>query len=172
MPFLSLTSRKTFTTSLSEEQTMRAIQEMLSSKSKILFFTIRQYFGHARGKEFTFSPYDGFQTRILVPMVKGKVTHDDKTVVDLKIHLPIIPTFFLLVLPLMFIPSFFTMDEMTINGVLREPTTTERIGFALFMIAVPSFLFYLNFVRPLRKLQNALQDKLKLEEKLQLYQPQ
>ncbi|MBA4055952.1 MAG: hypothetical protein C0490_14655 [Marivirga sp.] len=132
MSFLSFTSQKTFTTSFSEQQTLDAIQGMLSSKSKILFFTIRHYFGHLKGQEFVFSTYNGYQTRLLVPMVKGKVTNDDRTVVDLKFQLPIIPTFFLLVLPMMFLPSFFTIDEMTINGVLREPTMNERIGWALF----------------------------------------
>lgn len=72
-------------------------------------------------------------------MVKGRVTSDHRTVVDLKFQLPIIPAFFLFVLPLMFLPSFFTIDEMTINGVLREPTMNERIGFALFFIGVPAY---------------------------------
>jgi hypothetical protein len=138
MPFLSFTSRKTFTTSFSEQQTLNAIQEMLSSKSKILFFTIPHYFGHLKGQEFVFSAYNGYQTRLLVSMVKGKVTHDDRTVVDLKFQLPIIPALFLLVLPLIFLPSFFTIDEMTINGVLREPTMNERIGWALFFVGVPA----------------------------------
>lgn len=109
MPFLSFKTRRTFTTSFSQEEAMTAVQEMLSSKSKILFFTIRHYFGHLKGQEFVFSTYNGYQTRLLVPMVKGKVTHDDRTVVDLKFQLPIIPALFLFVLPLIFLPSFFTL---------------------------------------------------------------
>jgi hypothetical protein len=78
-------------------------------------------------------------------VVKGTVTYNDQTIVDLKFQLPIVPAFFQLVLPLIFLPSFFTIDEMTIDGVLREPTMNERIGWALFFIAVPSLLYYLNF---------------------------
>lgn len=120
MPFLSFTSKRTFTTSFSEQQAL----------------------------------------------IKGKVTREDRTVVDLKFHLPIIPAFFLLVLPLMFLPSFFTMDEMTINGVLREPTMNERIGWALFFIGIPALLYYTNFIRPLQKLHRVLKNKLRLEKKL------
>lgn len=164
MKFLSFTSRKTFITSFSKEQAIMVIQEMLSSKSKILFFTIRHYFGYVRGQEFTFSTYNGYQTRLLIPMVKGKVAQVDRTVVDLKFQVPIIPTCFLLVVPMMFLPSLFTMDEMTINGELREPTMIERIGFALFFISVPALLFYLNCLRPLQKLHLDLKNNLQLEE--------
>lgn len=166
MPLLSFTSRKTFTTVFSEQQTMIAIQEMLSVKSKILFFTVRHYFGHLKGQDFVLSSYNGYQARLLVPMVTGRITRDNKTVVDLKFQLPIIPAFFLLVLPLVFLPSFFTIDEMTINGVLREPTMNERIGWALFFIGLPAILYYTNCVRPLQKLHRSLKNKLRLEEKL------
>jgi hypothetical protein len=170
MLFLSFTSQKTFTTSFSEQQTLNTIQGMFSLNSKILFFTIRHYFGHMNGQEFVLSTYNGYQTGLLVPMVKGKVAHDDQTVVGLKFQLPIIPTFFLLVLPLMFIPIFFTVDEMTINGVLKEPTMNERIGWALFSIGVPALLYYLNCIRPLQKLHRVFKSKLKLEERAQRIQ--
>lgn len=150
---------------MSAQQTLTVVEEMLASKSKILFFTIRHYFGHLEGQEFLFSTYNGYQTRLLVPVVKGKVTYNNQTVVDLKFQFPIIPAFFLLVLPLIFLPSFFTIGEMTINDVLREPTMNERIGWALFFIGVPSLLYYLNFVRPLKKLQTVLKNNLRLEER-------
>ena len=54
---------------------------------------------------------------------------------------------------------------MTINGVLREPTMNERIGWALFIIGVPALIYYLNCIRPLQKLHRVLKNKLGLEER-------
>jgi hypothetical protein len=169
MAFPSLTLRKTFTTSFSEEETLTAVQEMLTSKWKILFFSIPRYFGRVTAREFTFSTYSRYQTTLLVPAVKGKVSHDGQTLVDLKFQLPVIPALFLLLFPLMFVPTFFTIDQMTINGVLRIPTMNERIGWALFFIAVPSLIFYLNYARPLLKLKRVLKKNLRLEEQLNRY---
>lgn len=138
---------------------------MLSSKSKILFFTIHHYYGHVKGLEFRFSPYGNYQTRLLAPMIRGQISNDHPTIVDLKFQLPIIPGFFLVMFPLMFVPSLLTSDEMTINGVLREPTMNERIGFTFFSLGVPAFIYYMNFIRPLQKLHRVIKAKLKLEEK-------
>jgi hypothetical protein len=143
---------------------MTAVQDMLSSKSKVLFFTIRHYDGYANGLEFRFFPYKGYRSRLLAPVVKGQVRNDHPTVVDLEFQPPIIPAVFLLVFPLMFLPLFFSTDAMTINGVLREPTMNERIGWGLFFIGVPASIYYLNFILPLLKLHRVLRKKLRLED--------
>jgi hypothetical protein len=165
MHFFSFKPRRIFTTSSSQEEILNTVRSMLSSKSKILFFTSRHYFGNVEGQKFAFTTYSGFENRFFVPMVKGQVTSESPTIVHLNFQLPILPAFFLLVFPLIFLPSFFTLDEMTINGVLREPTMNERIGWALFFIGIPAFLYYVNFVRPLQNLHYVLKNKLSLEEK-------
>lgn len=54
---------------------------------------------------------------------------------------------------------------MTINGVLRAPELSERIGFSLLVTLVPAFLFYINTIWPVKRVENRLIAALKLESK-------
>lgn len=54
---------------------------------------------------------------------------------------------------------------MTINDVHRAPELSERIALSLFTLFVPSVIFYMNAIRPLKKVEAHLRKALKLEDK-------
>ena len=159
--FLSKSER--FVTTLSQQETMNIVHKMLSLKTKVLFISVANYFGTATGTEFIMFTVNSFRVRHFVPIVKGHVMRGEPTIVELKSELPVIPAFFLLVVPVIFLPVFFTMDKMMINDVLREPSLSERIGWSLFFISIPLIIFYMNYVRPLQKLRGELKRHLALK---------
>jgi|GEM_PF-5453451 len=163
MPFLSISSRKTFTTTLSVEQAIEAVQEMLSSRQQVLFFKPKQYSGKINGKEFNIAFSTGPHIRFMTSAIAGSMKTADSTIVELKYQIPIIPMVFFMLISLASIP-YDTLRELTINGVLREPTSWERFVFAFFSVGVPAVLFVLHYLHPLRILQRELRKRLRLEE--------
>lgn len=137
---ITLTNHKTYTTPLSRDEALAVVQEMISSTSKFLFITIRHYFGEVKGSGFLFTTYSGLPTALMVPQIKGQVTDQQPTYIKLKLQLPIIPAIFLLIVPVLFVPGLLTMEEMTINGVVREPTIVLPLYF-WFSRFLPFFIF-------------------------------
>lgn len=164
MPFLSISSRKTFTTTLSVEQAIEAVQEMLSSRQQIFSFKLKQYSGKINGSEFSVAAKTLPDFGFLKPGIEGSIKAQERTVVELKRHLPIIPMSPFIIVLFVAVPSILLDEQMTINGVLREPTAWERYGFAFLMPATVVALFLGIYLPPIRSLQNELRKRLRLEE--------
>jgi hypothetical protein len=164
MPFFPFDIRRTYTTSFSQEEVLAIVSELLSSKSKFLFFSVRKFFGRVKGGKFQVS-MNHSTSRLLVPVVKGQMLEGKPTVVELILKLPIIPTVAMTSAFLVLGIGLLTSDQMTINGVLREPTSEERVIFIGLIIAIPTVVFYFTILRPLQELRSELKKRLRLQEK-------
>jgi hypothetical protein len=163
LPFLC---PKLYTSEYSADQVKTIILELLAAKTKILFFSFKTHYGTLKDGQFKFSAYNT-ELVMLSPTVKGKIFGENRTVVEIKDGIPIVMLLFYSLFPAFMIPMMWLSDEITINGVLREPTILERIGFSIFSIGVPGVIFFFNTFLPLRRLRGTLKEKLKLYEKRQ-----
>ena len=156
--------RKTFTTSLSPSEAAGAIERLLNTKSKFFFILPSQYFGYITAGEFSLRGQKGDSFGLFSPRIKGTIRSENPTTIETRFVLPYLTPFFYLIFPIVFLPTAFFTDEMTINGVLREPELLERIGFA-FLGSTPVLMFYLATIWPLKRVEAHLIKTLKLQEK-------
>jgi hypothetical protein len=158
----------TFTTLKSQAEVSSVINELLATKTKVIFFSVRHYAGSVTNNEFTIGKYITGSSEFVTMKVRGQVFSGNPTMVNLRFGMPfaivMMVTFFTVASGFAAFTTL-TIDEMTINGVLREPSTAERIFFSLFCSAIPTIIFYFNFIFPTQKLQRVLEEKLQLERK-------
>ena len=158
-------ARKTFTTPLSASEVITAINRLINTKSKFLFILPSQYFGYVNTKEFNLGGHKGDRFGIFSPRIKGGILAEKPTTIEIRFVIPYLTTFFFLIIPITFsLVAAFT-DQMTINGVVREPELSERIGFAFLGVFIPAPIFYISTIWPLKRVEAHLIDALKLEKK-------
>lgn len=97
------------------------------------------------------------------PLINGRIVQQESVRIDLDIK----PSYFLLafcaVFPCIFLPAIFLTDEMTINGVYRVLTTSEKGFFALLSVGIPAILCYLKTIKPTKDADKWLVRKLLLK---------
>jgi hypothetical protein len=157
---------KIFTTSKSEREVAGDIIELLDAQTKVFFFSMRQYNGSMANNKFIIGQYVGGPAKYASTKLKGEVIPGNQTVVKIKLSLH----FLIVIIVTLFMLSggyggyiVMTTQEMTINGVLREPLPHERILFSMLFIVVPAIVLYFNLIFPIQNLQRVLEEKLKLE---------
>ena len=162
LPFQTV---KTFTTHLSKDEVIGFIRERLSRKSRFLFITTSDYVGSIEGRTFNF--YKNFNARYgrSNPKIKGTISTENHTTVEIKISPHYLRVLFFLIFPCVFIPTAILSDQMTINGVLREPELIERISFGLIGGGGPIIWCYFDSIRPIKKAEVWITEKLKLKVK-------
>ncbi len=161
LPFQTL---KTFRTSLSAEEVIAFVQERLSRRTKVLFFSQRDYAGSINGMAFNLYRKFHFSGRSFA-RIKGAVLSADPTLIEIKIFPHYWRILFFMIFPCVFLPSAILNDQMMINGVLRKPELAEkRIWSGLFGIG-PMVWCYFDCIRPIYEAEKWLIDKLALKEK-------
>jgi hypothetical protein len=160
---------KIYTTLLSPDQVKTILLDLMSIKGKFLFYSWKEYPGSLAGANFHISNLIFDYTNLTRPNVQGKIRpmpvgQKIETIVELKSGIPFFTLIFYGLFPTFMIPIMILTDEMTINGVLREPTVLERIGFSLLSFGVPGVIFYFTTLLPISRMKNTLVDKLKLSE--------
>ncbi len=167
LPFQTV---KTFTTTLSKDEVIGFVRERLNRQSKILFISSNDYVGSIDGRSFKL--YKNFNGRYgrSNPKISGTITTTDPVTIDIKISPHYIRLLFFSIFPIVFVPAAIFSDQMTINGVLREPEMSERLFFALFGGGGPMIWCYLDSIRPIKETELWIKEKLKLTEKT-IYQP-
>lgn len=158
-----LTRQNTFTTILSPSDVRSSIQQLFDTRSKFLFFSIKRYSGSINRNEFTLRAHTGDYVGmfLMAPKIKGYIHGENPTMVDLRIVIPYFLIFFYLSFAMAFIALAF-VNEMNINGVVREPELWERLGFALSGLILPSIAFYHTTLRPVKLIEARLKEKLLL----------
>jgi hypothetical protein len=112
---------KTFTTSLSSDEVLAFVKERLNRKHKFPFLSSNEYIGSI--DDSSFNLYKAFNSKYgrSNPKVSGTIISDNPTTIEIKISPHYFRVLFFLTFPLVFIPGAIFSDQMTINGVLREP---------------------------------------------------
>lgn len=156
---------KTFTTSYSKDEVIGFVRERLNRKSKVLFISTSDYVGSIEGR--TFQLYKNFNSRSgpAYSKIKGIVLIENPTTIEIRITPHYLRILFFMIFPCVFIPGAILSNQMTINGVLREPELIERVGFGLFGGVVPMIMCYFDSIRPIKKTEQWITEKLKLKEK-------
>ena len=156
--------KKTYVTPLSANAVMGEVRSLLENKTKLLFFSIRQYYGSSNDKEFVFFGYRSYFNGFEVPKLKGAIRSEHPTTIEVRMAIPYFVMFIYLLFPVIFISTFALADEMLFNGVLRKPEIWERFFFGFFSIAIPSVIFYTNTILPLQRIRKHLKERLQLKE--------
>jgi hypothetical protein len=155
---------KTFTTSLKRDEVINFVRERLNKQSKVLFISSKDYVGSINGRNFNL--YKNFNSRYggSNPKIKGTITTENPTTIDIKIAPHYLRIAFFMIFPIVFIPAAILSDQMTINGVLKEPEISERILFGLFG-GGPMIWCYFDSIRPIKETELWIKQKLGLIEK-------
>lgn len=156
---------KTFTTIHSREEVISFVRERLNRKSKVFFISSSDYVGSIKGKEFKL--YKNFNARSgrANPKIKGTIVSENPTTIEIRISPHYLRVLFFMIFPCAFIPAAILSEQITINGVLREPELFERIEFGLFGGGGPMIWCYFDSIRPIKETELWITEKLKLEEK-------
>ena len=164
MSFFKL--RKSFTSSLSASEAMNNLGQLLSTKSKFLFFSFHEQVGAINGNTFTLGTHFGDPFGLFSPKIKGIIRAENPTIIDTRIVVPYSFIIFYLFVQIFSLPIIFSAEEMTINGVSRVPAVYERIGVALIIICIPALTIFIATILPIKRIEAHLAQVLKLKEKL------
>jgi hypothetical protein len=162
---LPFQTTKTFITTLSKDDIIEFVRERLNRRDKFLFISSREYIGSINGRTFKFHRIFNFRSSPAYPKISGVITASDPTILEITITPHYFRILFFLIFPMVFIPSAFLTDHMTINGVFRAPELSERVSFALFGGVGPLIWCYFDSIRPIRKTELWLKEHLNLTEK-------
>ncbi len=97
------------------------------------------------------------------PLIKMNIENENPTITSIKFT----PSYFSILFFAFFVVFFthapFFVEKWTINEILREPTLPERFLFSLGGI-IPAIWCYLQFIRPVKKTEKWLMEKLNLKK--------
>jgi hypothetical protein len=157
--------RKTFTTALSEDDIIKFVRERLNRRHRLLFLSSPEYVGSIDGKSFKI--YRNFDARYgrSNPKVHGTIMSSNPTTIEIKVSPHYLRILFFSIFPIVFVPAAILSDQMTINGVLREPELSDRIFCALFGGGGPTIWCYFDSIRPIKETEDWITEKLGLKEK-------
>ena len=105
---------------------------------------------------------DGFALE-QYPVIEGIYFADNPVVINIIIKPSYGTIAFFALFVFTFIPAAIFVDKMTFNGVFKVPTLTERFAFSLVGI-FPGLWCYFGYIRPVRKAQTWIINKLSLTE--------
>ena len=157
---------KFYSSDLSKEQ---VIEELNNLSSQKLFGGLRTDKFGAQTSEGGFIVernavgLDGF-TLENYPVVHGFYISERPLTINIVIKPNYFTILFFSLFVFLFIPVGIFMDEMTINGMVRSPTIGERFLFAGLGGFVPGLWCYFGFIRPIKKAENWIVDKLRLHK--------
>lgn len=97
------------------------------------------------------------------PAIKMKVENKNPIITTIKFIPHYFDILFYFVCATAFISAPFLYNEMTINGVVRRPTLVERFLFGQIGVVIGLFCYF-RHIRPIRKTEKWLCEKLKLEK--------
>ena len=97
------------------------------------------------------------------PLIKMKIESENPIIADVKFTPSYFSILFFAIFVVVFIPAAFFAEKWNINDVLREPTLPERFLFSLGGI-IPGIWCYLQFIRPIKKTEKWLVEKLKFQK--------
>ncbi|WP_027375819.1 hypothetical protein [Kaistella palustris] len=98
------------------------------------------------------------------PLVEMKIESENPTKLKTKIHPNYRGIIFLSIFTLVFSLASIFENRWTFNGVSRDPTILERFLFFFGGGIIPAVWCYLQFIRPIKKTEKWLIEKLKLKK--------
>lgn len=104
---------------------------------------------------------DGF-TLEQYPVVEGLYISERPMTINIVIKPSYFTILFFSIFVFTFIPVGIFVDKMTINGVFRSPTITERFLFAGVGGIIPGLWCYFGYIRPIKKAETWIVEKLRL----------
>jgi len=156
-------NRQAYRTTLSPDEAIAGISKLLNEESKVWFIPVRTCYGSVNGSEFKIMAQKS-TFPFFVSQIKGTISEGRQTTVDLRTTFPL---FYLITfLPFVgIIPwAAFQPGQISINGVSREATLSDRILIMLLFLGVPIFILYCASVWPLRRLRKKVISELKLQK--------
>ncbi|HOB24811.1 MAG TPA: hypothetical protein PKV58_08605 [Kaistella sp.] len=96
------------------------------------------------------------------PLIKMEIQHETPIKLKIKYVLPYKPIIFFTVFVIPFIFGTVREVEWTVNDVKRLLTLPERAILFLIMVVLPGLWCYLQFLRPINKMEKWLMKKLDL----------
>ena len=153
-----------YRTDLTKREVAARIDELLRSKSRFLFFAVRQYFGTVSENEFTLTRQKFDWWGMMSSRLKGRILHADGTIIHTKITIPwVIVTIFLLV-TLTAAFAILKANEMTVNGEVRQVDFSLKATMVLLVFAFPAFMIFAISILPAKLMERKLIKLLNLQE--------
>lgn len=151
-------------TDLAEEEVSKHIDQLLQSKSKVLFFNIHQYFGTVSNNEFTITTQRFDWWGMICSRLKGRVLNENRTIVETRITIPwIVVTIFSFV-NLTALSAILKADEITVNGEARPADLLFKLMMALIIFILPGCMIFAIAILPAKRIEQKLIKTLDLKE--------
>lgn len=153
-----------YRTDLTKREVAARIDELLRSKSRFLFFAVRQYFGTVSENEFTLTRQKFDWWGMMSSRLKGRILHADRTIIHTKITIPwVIVTIFLFI-TLTAVFAILKADEMTVNGEVRQADFSLKAMMVLLLFVFPAFMIFAISILPAKLMERKLIKLLNLQE--------
>ena len=162
---LPFTIKKLYSTRFSAEE----ILQNLENKNSIKYFAglrVDKYKFEITDDGFYVQRYSNGIDALLeyFPLIKGEIINRDPT----RIFLTFKPSYFAIIFFSIFIFGFglagLFVDNWTLNGIKRMPSVIERLTIVSFGCGIPLLWCYLQNIRPIKKAEKWIVEKLELCE--------
>lgn len=104
---------------------------------------------------------DGF-TLAQYPAITGFYNSEKPLTLNIIVKPDYFTILFFAIFVFTFIPAGIFLHKMTINGVFRSPSISERFLFAGIGGFIPGLWCYFGYIRPVKKAENWIVEKLRL----------
>ncbi|MCB2380459.1 hypothetical protein LGH70_22895 [Hymenobacter sp. BT635] len=160
---LPFTIAKVYTSALPYEQVNTLLNQLQPARQQFQLYQVNNYSADLVGNSFTLRNAYPRQNLPAMPKIKGEIMQEAPTTIRLQITPNYFLIAFLLLFPIIFIPSALFQDEWTINGVHRAPVLAERIMILVLAGGIPLAWCYVGAIIPVKKAEEWIVKKLALQ---------
>ena len=137
--------------------------EYFSSKTSS-FFKAKIYDVQLDDYQFAIQKRGGSINGPVFPIIRGRIEQKEYVRVDLDIKPSYLLIAFCAIITCILLLSILLADKMTINGVYRMPTVSEKVLFSLFSVSISAILCYFKTIKPTKDAEKWLVRKFSLKE--------
>ncbi|TGE20998.1 hypothetical protein [Hymenobacter metallicola] len=156
------THTKVYTTALTHDQLVTLLSRLHPTRQHSQFYQVDNYSADLIRSGFVLRNAYPRQNLPAMPTIRAEITQSHPVTIRLKITPNYFLIAFLLLFPLIFIPSALFSDDWTINGIHRAPVLAERLEILLTGGGIPLLLCYVGVILPVQKAEDWIVKKLML----------
>lgn len=154
---------RSYRTLMTAEQIKQVLECLAAQESGVWILKSKLYDIKINGNCFLVKRRGGNMNDLIHPLIEGEIMQNNFVQVNLRIRPAYYVILFASITSLVSLFFVFTDDKMTINEVYRSVTLIERLGIALFVIAIPAMVSYFSTIKPVQDAELWMIGKLKLK---------
>jgi hypothetical protein len=155
--------KRSYRSSMTFEQIHQVLEYLLSKESGVWILKTKAYNVQVEGANFSIKKRGGSLNGPTHPSIKGEIVYSDFVRINLDIKPDYSTILFSSITGVILLLFILTDEKMNINGMYRSVTLLERIGMAIFVIAIPAIISYFKTIKPTQDAEKWLIKKMQLK---------